>query len=517
MSSLDGMTRPAAVAGLFYPAGAGLLRETVRRLLAEAEDLHLQDVRALIVPHAGYAYSGPVAASAYRQVQGRKISRVIILAPSHYGHFRGVAVVPGGSFVTPLGRVPIDPLARALAESPPFFPERPVPVQLPSWAKTTPFERGLSQGLPHMWEHSIEVQLPFLQEAIGTFTLVPALFGEVDAREAARVLARFLDNTTLVVASSDLSHYLPHEEAVLVDRQCIGAIRQLDVDGVREADACGRLPMATVVYLAREFGWEPRILDYRTSGDTSGDYEAVVGYVAVAFCASEKISQVSMTCHEAEAGNRGEGGEATAGSHLKDAKTEEAKPWDLSPEEREILLKLAREAIWSAVTGNPPPRVEVWRLPERLRQPAACFVTLKRGGQLRGCIGTLIPREPLYEAVIRRAESAALADHRFPPVRPEELGDLEVEISVLGPSRPIRGATPEEILSQIQPGRHGVILRVAGQHATFLPQVWEHFPDKEEFLAKLAQKAGLPQDAWLWPEAELEVYEAEVISEEGRA
>lgn len=517
MSSPEGISRPAAVAGLFYPAGSTLLRETVRRLLAQAEDFCLPDVRALIVPHAGYAYSGPVAATAYRQIEGRKISRVVILAPSHYGHFQGVAVVPEGAFVTPLGQVPIDPLARPLASLPPFFPERPVPVELPSWAQTSPFGRGVSQGLPHRWEHSIEVQLPFLQETVGTFTLVPALFGEVDPCDAAWILKRFLDSTTLVIASSDLSHYLPHGEAVSVDRHSVDAIRRLDIDALKEADACGRLPIATVAYLAKELGWQPQVLDYRTSGDTSGDYEAVVGYVAVAFCAAEKASHLSTAGDQVRTTSEQPGPRSSAVCVLGDQEAESPKHWNFSPEERQILLKLARASISNAVTGQPPPQVDASKLPERLRQPAACFVTLKRSGQLRGCIGTLMAREPLFEAVMRRAESAALADHRFPPVDPEELNDLQVEISVLSPSHSLQGLNREEILSQLQPGRHGVILRVRGQHATFLPQVWEHFPDKEEFLAKLAKKVGLPPDAWLWQDAELAVYEAEVISEQDQA
>lgn len=518
---MAGKIRAPAVAGLFYPGSPGALTSTLDRLLGATRVFHLGDIGALVVPHAGYTYSGPVAAVAYAQLRGRSFRRVIILAPSHYAYFEGVAVSAAEAFATPLGSVPVDEAARLLVATPPFFSEKPVPAELPGWAHSAVWPRTTAE-LPHRWEHSIEVQLPFLQRVLTDFRIIPALFGSVRAKEAAQALLPFVDEQTLIIASSDFSHYLPHEEAVEEDRKSLAAIQQMDVDAVERIDACGRLPIATVVHLARWLGWSPHVLEYKTSGDTSGDYSAVVGYAAVAFCTSpanagdrqeSTTSQASLAAGRASQATevpreRNDSGEGQAGE------VKGGSIWGLSAEERSLLLQLARQAVEAAARGLPPPSPREEGLPEKLRRPGACFVTLKVHGQLRGCIGTISPKEPLYLAVIRRAQSAATSDPRFPPVTPEEMGDLRIEISLLGEPRPLFGRTPGEILTQIEPARHGVVLRVGASHATFLPQVWEHFPDKIQFMERLSTKAGLSPEGWRWPGAEISVYEVESFSEE---
>lgn len=512
--------RPPAVAGVFYPADRAGLAATIDKLLEKAPDFKLRGIRALIAPHAGYVYSGPVAAVAYRQIRGTGFRRVVLLAPSHFCFFRGVTVVTEGFFSTPLGLVPIDPVAEELANRPPFFREEPLPAELPGWARHS-FWTGAQREFPHRWEHSIEVHIPFLQRVLNDFSLVPTLFGEVDPEEVAEVLLPFVDAQTLFVASSDLSHYLPHEEAVLHDRQTLEAICRLDVKAAPHLDACGRLPIATLIHMALRRGWHAQLLEHKTSGDTSGDYEAVVGYGAVAFCSPEGApveTPAEKKLPRIATPDRGNASE----DQPEQPKTEEqpvltpdrSLPWGFSAEEKRILLRLAREAIRSAVCQLSLPSVNPDELPEKLRRPGACFVTLKVLGQLRGCIGTLQPKEPLYLAVIRRAESAATADPRFPPVTPEELDLLSIEISALSPCRQLNATTPEEILAQIEPGKHGVVLRVGSSHATFLPQVWEHFADKTQFLEKLAVKAGLFPDAWRRPDAKIEVYEVEIVADD---
>lgn len=515
---MAGKIRSPAVAGLFYPAQREELLATVDGLLAEARHFGLKDIRALIVPHAGYSYSGIVAAAAYAQIRGCLFRRVIILGPSHHAYFRGVAVVMEGGSSTPLGVVNIDDSAPALAACSPFFGEKPVPVEVPGWALpgNSP---ALPLGLPHTWEHAIEVQLPFLQRVLTDFGIVPALFGDVRPEEAAQALLPFVDEATLILVSSDLSHYRPHEEAVNEDQKTLAAISSLDLSAAERIDACGRLPIATVIRLAKTLGWSARILDYRTSGDTSGDYSAVVGYAAVAFWGPCKpafegsATGASVVLSTTAGGIPDEHGD-------KDPKVAESPaalgqpPSGFTREERRFLLQLARDAVRAAVQLGPLPSPSLEEVPERLRRPAACFVTLKSGGQLRGCIGTLSPKEPLYLAVVRRAQNAAVADPRFPPVREEELPRLHIEISVLREPRAVVGSTPAEILTHIEPGRHGVVLRVGAQHATFLPQVWEHFPDKQQFMERLAVKAGLPPQAWAWPGAEISVYEVGVVTDD---
>lgn len=181
--------------------------------------------------------------------------------------------------------------------------------------------------------------------------------------------------------------------------------------------------------------------------------------------------------------------------------------------EQALLLALARESVRRAITGAAPLEVEGCRVPPALQEPRACFVTLTRGGQLRGCIGTLEARRPLWQAVVGNARTAATRDSRFAPVSPTELPDLEIEVSVLTPLEPLDFRSPEELLARLVPGRDGVCLEIGPRRATFLPQVWEKLPDKERFLEQLALKAGTPRDAWRQPGARVLTYRVEHFHE----
>ncbi len=256
--------RPAAVAGLFYPRDPIELAGTVEALLAQAELPAPPAPRALVAPHAGYVYSGPVAASAFRPLElwASTIRRVVLLGPSHYIPFAGLALPRATAFSTPLGTVPVDSEARRLLE-------------------------GLAQvrtdDLPHRREHSLEVELPFLLSVLGAFELVPLAVGYADPEEIEEVLARLLDDETIIVVSTDLSHYLDYDRAVAHDRRTSEAILALDADAISEPDACGRVPLRGLLRLARAQGWSARLLDLRNSGDTAGGKDSVVGYGAYAF------------------------------------------------------------------------------------------------------------------------------------------------------------------------------------------------------------------------------------------
>ena len=248
------------MAGTFYPADPSELRSTVDRLLAQAKARDLKGLRALVCPHAGYEYSGPVAASGFKQMVGLDIERVVVMAPSHHVPFAGVAIPDVDALRTPLGDIAMSPWARELA-------------------KDSPFE---IDSAPHAKEHALEVELPFLQRVLGRFELVPLVFGEVDEAAVARKLNVGLDERTFVIASSDLSHYYPYEKAVELDRATVQAIVHLDVDTLARREACGRSPVMALIYLAKLRGWKTELLDYRNSGDTAGDRSRVVGYSAVA-------------------------------------------------------------------------------------------------------------------------------------------------------------------------------------------------------------------------------------------
>jgi len=478
--------REAAVAGLFYPGQEKDLAREVDRLLAAAKPAGIKGLRGLVAPHAGYEFSGPTAAIAYKQLEGRPIRTVVVMSPSHYALFEGAYVPNVDAYATPLGRIPLAPAAETLAGTRPFTAEPACRVMRPPWWRQSPLEappRG--EDKPDTWEHSLEVQLPFLQRVLKEFELVPVEFGEADeaaVEAAAKVLAARLDDRTLLVASSDLSHQLPQETANKLDTACIEAICKLNPGGIAEEQACGRVPIRTLIHVARQKGWKAKLLDYRTSGDASGDRSAVVGYAAIAFFDEQERPAA-----------------------------EAAPSAEFTPEERKLLVELARRTVEAAVRGRELPEVELAAWPAKMAAPRACFVTLNKSGQLRGCVGHLVPQEPLVRAVSQNAVAAALKDTRFQPVTPAELDRIEIEISVLTIPRRLEFQSPEDLLAKLRPRVDGVILQVGRRLATYLPQVWEKIPDKETFMSELAEKAGLPPSAWKSPEAVVLTYQAEVF------
>ena len=276
--------REAAVAGLFYPKDKAELAETIDRHLRAARAEDINQLRALICPHAGYRFSGPTAAFAYKQLIGRDIDTVIVLAPSHYADFEGASIPEADAYRTPLGLIRLSPLADELAKVKPFVRECPCRVQRPGWAGASPKKPPPpGEDTPHTWEHSLEVQLPFLQKVLGDFSLVPVVLGRVDPAAVAKALAGRLDEKTILIVSTDLSHFHPYQTAIRMDRRCIDAIRGLDTKALGPRYACGYRAVLAAMHLARMKGWKVRLLDYRNSGDTAGDKRSVVGYAAMAF------------------------------------------------------------------------------------------------------------------------------------------------------------------------------------------------------------------------------------------
>ena len=478
-----GQVRLPAVAGLFYPGDAVALSDSVLRLLADAPVGLLAEVRALISPHAGYTFSGPIAAHAYKQLLGHAFETVIVLGPSHFAEFKGVSVPMATSYRTPLGDAPISDKAARLIGRGPFVAEPRGNVQRPGWWRRAAWiAPSDDEDTPETWEHSVEVQVPFLQTALRQFRLLPLLFGDVDPAEAALGLAEILDDQTLIVVSTDLSHFHSYEEASRRDRECVGAICDLDITRMKTQEACGKTPMLTLLHLARQRGWQPRLLDYRNSGDTAGEKSSVVGYTAIAF----------------------------------DASTGAFPILGLSEADKTFLLGLARRTLARAAgspSGSGLPEIPPDTVPERLRNKRACFVTLRKAGELRGCIGSITPQDPLYLALMQNTFSAARRDSRFTPVAPDELEAIKIEVSVLADTRPLRFSSPENLLQQLRPHRDGVVLKIGFHTATFLPQVWEQFADKEQFMNRLSQKAGYLPSAWRGADVTVSTYQVEAFRE----
>ena len=253
--------RPPAVAGLFYPGGASQLAQSVDELLGQVRTQSQGRLHALICPHAGYRYSGVVAANAFAQLRRKDVEHVLLMGPSHRVAFRGVALADVDAFETPLGQVQLSDDSSLLDQSKLF----------------------IRSNVPHEQEHSLEVQLPFLQRLLTHFTLSPLVFGEVDELAVAEALKSWLKSSTLLLASSDLSHYHEYDEAVALDRETIDHMLQLEAESLGHEAACGRGPVSALLHLASWNHWQPRLLKYQNSGDTAGDRERVVGYAAIGF------------------------------------------------------------------------------------------------------------------------------------------------------------------------------------------------------------------------------------------
>jgi AmmeMemoRadiSam system protein B/AmmeMemoRadiSam system protein A len=453
--------RPAAFAGQFYPADPALLAAEIEGYLAAAAPAALPPGRilALIVPHAGYVYSGRTAAAAYALVRGRAIDTVVIIGPSHRVAFEGCSIWPAGGFETPLGVARVDAsLAREIAKASGF--------------------RFRPEAFAE--EHSVEVQVPFVQKALPGAAIVPIVMGR-QTRPAIRTLAAALAKTclaknVLVVASTDLSHFLPKAAAQATDTATATLIRAVNTEVlIRKTEAgenimCGGGPVAAVLLLAGKAG-QPRV-EILARTDSSGFGGPVVGYLAAAVLS-------------------GPGPEEGEDS--------------LTPEEKTELLRMARAAVIEFVERRAV--IEDASGKAKFLEPRGVFVTLTKGGDLRGCIGFIEPVAPLGQAVIRAAVYAATEDPRFPPVRPAELKDLKVEISVLTPVREITDPR------QVTVGRHGLIVARGGLKGVLLPQVpVENKWDRETFLEQASLKAGLPPDAWRQG-AKLYVFEAIVFHE----
>jgi AmmeMemoRadiSam system protein A len=484
--------REPAVAGLFYPKDPAELGKMIDACLAAARpEAPAGELKALICPHAGYQYSGPVAAYGYKLLAGRSYDTVIVMGPSHYASVHAAAVPDAEVYRTPLGDVPIAGVAKKLAGLRPFALEPFCLVQRPDWW-TQASRSAPDEDKADTWEHSVEVQVPFLQRTLKGFKLVPVVFGEVAPLAAANALLQVIDDRTLIVASSDLSHYDTYANAQKRDHRCIEAICRLNPGAIGDEDACGHAPIRTLLYVAKQRSWQARLLDYRNSGDTTGDKSrGVVGYAAIAFYAPAS-------------------GLVTAPAAVPIAAPVVAQ---FTAADRRFLLDLARRTVREVVNTGKLPETSAEGLAPKFTEAKGCFVTLTKHGDLRGCIGYILPQGPLYTAVIANARNAAVRDPRFSPVKPREVDQLEIEISVLTEPQPLFFASPADLLSKLQPGVDGVVLQVDGRGATYLPQVWEQIPDKEEFLNHLSEKAGCEPSAWRQPGTRVSIYRVESFKE----
>ena len=474
--------RKPAVAGAFYPEDKEILEKDIALFLDRAEKAAIKEkILALIVPHAGYVYSGQVAAYGYKQIQGRRINRAVIISNSHTAYFPGIAIDGSMAWQTPLGAIEVD---KELAS------------KLVNAGGKIQYNSAV-----HEQDHTIEVQIPFLQMAIaGDFKIVPVLFGNTyddSYKRLAQLLYDNLGDDDIIIISTDMSHYPAYEDANRIDPGTIEIIKEGDVaelerymDEVKgrnvageETLLCGRDGVKALMELYNILG-NARIesLKYANSGDVEiGDKSRVVGYSSLVLYVPEGLETREDTIMADEY---------------------------LNKEEKRKLMQIARDSITEAVTGKREGEIDVTE--KRLKENGGAFVTIKKYGRLRGCIGNLQGEQPLYLTVRDMARAAALHDPRFPAVGPAELEDIDIEISALSPLRRVESA------DEIKLGVHGVVVRKGLNNGVYLPQVaTETGWSKEEFLSSLcADKAGLSPLAWKDKSTEIYIFSAEVFGEE---
>jgi AmmeMemoRadiSam system protein B/AmmeMemoRadiSam system protein A len=464
--------RKSAVAGTFYPADPQELRSLLSDLVGQAESIKVEGkCRILIVPHAGLTFSGRTAAWGFKQVEGGGYSRIIIIGSSHRALFNHAAVFAQGTWETPLGKVAIDELAATS-----FLDEG---------------QKIIADTDPHNQEHSLEVELIFLQEVLENFKVVPILVSQPSeelVEQLAQKISQQLDNQTLLVVSTDLSHYPSWEMANKVDDQTIKAILSgkkevlektipaLEAEDYQnlETAACGYQALRVALRTAEILEiTDFKKIKYENSGDVSGDKSRVVGYGAIGAW----------------------GGKVVQSARLFDQAAEE----EALTIARQTLEEYLKDKKISSLT----PKSQV------LNRPLGAFVTLRKNGNLRGCIGEFEPSDPLFQVIQRKAIAAATQDSRFSPVQFQELDQIEIEISVLSPRREIKS------WQDIQLGKHGVVVQKGIRAGTFLPQVaTETGWSLKEFLSQLcSQKAGLPKDCYQDSSVTLSIFEAQVFHE----
>lgn len=457
--------REPAVSGSFYPEKEDVLKEMVDGFLKTGTKTIKGKIKGLIVPHAGYVFSGLCAAKGYKHLEGEDYKTVIILGLSHQYPLNKPSISVFDAYKTPLGTIAVD-----------------VPM-VKNIIKHNPDIVNIEKA--EAIEHSIEVQIPFIQTILPKAKVVPILVaGSIDdLSNLAKALSKVIKDDTLVVASSDFSHYPNYKDANRVDKETISHILNFDTKAIIERELnvanskipglstylCGFYPVIVLLETMKFMGVkEAGEIIYYNSGDTPyGEKDRVVGYSSICFYNKEYLSK----------------------------------------EEKKRLLFIARETLNTYLKDG---KIPVFKEEKgKLLEKSGVFVTLHtKEGHLRGCIGYILPIKPLYEAVIDNAISASVHDYRFPKVTYEELSNLKIEISVLTPPQKVSTYTDIVI------GKHGIILSKGGKSAVFLPQVAkEQGWSREETLSHLCLKAGLPSDAWK-RDCQFEVFEAEVFSEE---
>ncbi len=444
--------REAAVAGLFYPADVYQLEKTIQGHLQMVSPRLGRRPHIMIVPHAGYMYSAEVAAKAYQQLLpfNNEIKNVIILGPAHRVPLKGIGLSTASNFRTPFGKIKTNQkITESLLQYPLFN----------------------YNDKAHRNEHALEVQLPFLQKTLKNFTIVPMVYGDVDYSVLAKTLLPLINqNDTLLIISADLSHYLDDKNARKVDAQTA----QMIASGIAidEHRSCGSIGINTAMFIAKQLGLRPQLLDMANSGDVSGETDKVVGYASWVFAGAPEPEE-----------------------ELSPLEQEVKNISNFVRHNRQNIIKIVKKSLEAAALGKEykPTREEH---PNVLFDKGAVFVTIKLENKLRGCIGSLLPTKAIALDIASNTYLAAREDKRFEPLTIDELPEISFSVSILSGYERVRFNSEEDLLSKIVPQKDGLVLRDGDRQGVFLPSVWEQFPSSVEFLNNLKIKAGLSPSYW---------------------
>lgn len=436
--------------GSWYPENKNELADLVNEYLDNAQKLEIDgEIKAIIVPHAGYAYSGQIAATAFKQLE-KEYDNVFLIGPSHRYSLTGASISNFDYYSTPLGEIK---LSKKIQE---MLKEKLI--------------NNIEEA--HENEHSLEIELPFLQRQLNGFEIIPILVGPIDTNEFKDLLNKYLGENDLIVASVDLSHYYNYNEAVQLDSYSIGKILDLDDEAILSSEIDAPWAISSLLKIAKEKSWKPYLIIYANSGDVTGDEESVVGYASIIFVET------------------------------------------LSEDEKRFLLELARESAETYLKEGKKLEINERKIPKKLKNKMGCFVTFTEDEQLRGCIGDILPKRPLYECVIENAINAAINDMRFNPVIYEEMKEIKIDINILSAPILLDRKNPEELLVKLKPFEHGVVLKRELYQSTYLPIVWKQISNKQDFLSNLCVKGQMEADCWKDPKTEIYVYTAENFAEQ---
>ena len=466
--------REAVFAGRFYPSSQSDLLKNIDSLTSQAKKTQVKIpsekyLKALILPHAGYPCSGLTAAHASLVLSEKQFKKVILLGPDHRVGFINGAISDVDAYQTPLGRVFLHNDAAKLRNRSELFH---------------------ANKASDLGEHSLEVLLPFLQYYLKEFKIIPIVISQGNIEGLTREIDIFRDQNTLLVVSTDLSHFLKYTEAAEKDKKTIQMILNLDTDNLLKNNnyACGKVPVLVLVGLARQYGWQPVLLHYSNSGDTCDGRSQVVGYAAIAFYGDKFMDDKKKADHR------------------------------FTVKQGQMLVRLARHTLMKKLNKKINP-AESKALKKALKQNCfqenfGTFVTLKINEQLRGCMGNITASEPVKDGVGHNAVSAAFRDPRFSPLKAEELENVDIEVSILTPPEPLEYTDGDDLVSKLRVNIDGVIIRKGFANATFLPQVWKQLPKPEEFLGHLCMKAGMSANAWKNNKPEVKIYQVQYFDEE---